>query len=149
MQRIARDDRLALLRCEVPSVVNGGRGNVPVWRFLTEITLYTVEAINDAPTFSVGDGKVTTAIGSSHDLGHSVALQSDGKILVAGDSWNGSTFDFALVRYNADGSLDTSFSGVGKITTTIGPSTSDFGYSVTLQADGKILVAGSSSNESN
>ena len=49
-------------------------------------------------TFGTG-GKVTTDFGSS-DGGNSVAIQSDGKILVAGYSYNGSNEDFALVRYN-------------------------------------------------
>ena len=51
-------------------------------------------------SFGTG-GKVTTPIGSGA-TGNSVAIQSDGKILVAGESWNGSnsTYDFALVRYN-------------------------------------------------
>ena len=55
------------------------------------------------------DGKVTTAIGSANDYALSVAIQSDGKIVAAGYSDNGSNDDFALVRYNTDGSLDTSF----------------------------------------
>jgi uncharacterized delta-60 repeat protein len=50
----------------------------------------------------------------------SVAIQSDGKIVVAGYSNNGSNFDFALVRYNTDGSLDTSFDSDGKVTTEVG-----------------------------
>ena len=78
-----------------------------------------VNAVNDAPTFIVGDGKLTTAVGASNDQGHSVTLQADGKILVAGYSNNGSTLDFALVRYNSDGTLDTTFSGDGKLTTDI------------------------------
>jgi len=45
------------------------------------------------------DGKVTTAIGGSDDVAYSVAIQSDGKIVAAGYSNNGSNFDFALVRY--------------------------------------------------
>src|SRR5262249_12672180 len=80
-------------------------------------------------------GTVTTDI-NGFDVGYSVTVQSDGKILVAGSAWN----DFALARYNADGSLDTSFDGDGKVTTDIG--LSDQGNSVTVQADGKILVAG-------
>jgi uncharacterized delta-60 repeat protein len=48
-----------------------------------------------------------------------VTLQPDGKILVAGYSRNLS-YEFALVRYNADGSLDTTFGGDGKVTTLIG-----------------------------
>ena len=68
-------------------------------------------------TFGTG-GKVTTAIGSD-DAASSVAIQSDGKIVAAGYS---STVvnDFALVRYNTDGSLDTSFDSDGKVTTAIG-----------------------------
>ena len=94
-------------------------------------------------TFS-GDGILTTDFGTSSDLGQSVTVQADGKILVAGSSGG----DFALVRYNSDGTLDTTFSGDGKFTTDIGAS-SDLGQSVTVQADGKILVAGSSSNGRN
>jgi uncharacterized delta-60 repeat protein len=91
-----------------------------------------------------GDGRLTTANGS----GQSVAVQADGKILVAGSSYNGSNIDFALVRYNPNGSLDTTFSGDGKVTTAIG-SGDDSGHSITVQADGKILVAGESGNGSN
>ncbi|MCP4767153.1 MAG: BspA family leucine-rich repeat surface protein, partial [Gammaproteobacteria bacterium] len=108
----------------------------------------TVDADNDAPTFSsAGDGIVTTPVGSSADTGRSVTIQSDGKILVAGQSHNGSNYDFALIRYNTDGSLDTSFDGDGILTTAIG-SGNDHGRSVTLQDDGKILVAGYSHNGS-
>jgi uncharacterized delta-60 repeat protein len=64
-----------------------------------------------------GGGKVTTAIGTGGDFGYSVIQQADGKLVVAGYSYNGSNDDFALVRYNADGSLDTGFDGDGKVTT--------------------------------
>lgn len=86
-------------------------------------------------------GAVITDFGSI-DHGYSVTVQADGKILVAGSSYNGSNYDFALARYNTDGSLDTSFSGDGLLTTDFG-STSDNGASVTVLIDGKILVAGS------
>ncbi len=95
-----------------------------------------------------GDGKVTTAIGSGDDVGFSVAIQPDGKILMAGYSFNGSDYDFALVRYNSDGSLDKSFDGDGKVTTAIGNS-HDLGYSVAVQQNGKIVVAGTSYSTSN
>ena len=96
-----------------------------------------------------GTGKVTTPIGSSHDYAYAVAIQGDGKIVVAGDSYNSSlNFDFAVVRYNSDGSLDTSFNGTGKVTTPIG-SGSDYGYTMAIQADGKIVVAGQSYNGAN
>src|SRR3972149_5150297 len=75
-------------------------------------------------------------------------LESDARIVVAGWSWNGFNSDFAVVRYNADGSLDTSFSGDGKATTAVGSGT-DEGRPVALQPDGKIVVAGYSWNGSN
>jgi uncharacterized delta-60 repeat protein len=87
------------------------------------------------------DGKVTTAIGSGNDVAYSVAIQSDGKIVVAGYSYIGSNNDFALVRYNTDGSLDTSFDSDGKVTTAIGGS-DDYAKSVAIQSDGKIVAAG-------
>ncbi len=86
-------------------------------------------------------GKVTTAIGSGEDAARSVAVQSDGKIVVAGYSHNGSNLDFAVVRYNSDGSLDTSFDSDGMVTTAIG-SDNDLAQSVAVQSDGKIVVAG-------
>lgn len=95
-------------------------------------------------TFGVG-GIVTTAIGSSVDQGHSVALQSDGKIIVSGFSSNGINTDFALARYNVNGSLDITFDTDGIVTTDFS-SSDDVGRSVAIQTDGKIVVTGWSSN---
>ena len=94
------------------------------------------------------DGKVTTNIGirSSIDQAKSVALQSDGKIIIAGRTRPSSTEDFVVVRYNASGSLDTTFDTDGKVTTDIGSNTDDEAYSVAVQPDGKIIVAGISSD---
>ncbi len=89
------------------------------------------------PTFGTG-GKVTTDFGSS-DGGSSVAIQPDGKIVVAG--FSNVPFDFALARYNPDGSLDPTFGTAGKVTTDFGGS-SDAGGAVAIQADGKIVAAG-------
>ena len=94
-----------------------------------------------------GDGKVTTAVGSGNDYAYSVAIQSDGKIVVAGESGNSpGNRDFALTRYNANGSLDISFDGDGKVTTDFGSRFDDVAYSVAIQSDGKIVVAGYSLN---
>lgn len=90
-----------------------------------------------------GTGKVITAIGSGNDFSRGLALQEDGKIVVAGTSWAGSNENFALVRYNSGGTLDLSFGGTGKVTTDFGGSY-DHGYCMALQTDGKIIVAGSS-----
>ncbi|MEH1822030.1 MAG: putative Ig domain-containing protein, partial [Nostoc sp.] len=93
-------------------------------------------------------GKVTTDFNSNDDYGNSITVQADGKILVAGQSNNGTNNDFAIVRYNSDGTLDTSFNTTGKVTTDFN-NDDDYGYSVTVQADGKILVAGTSYNGTN
>lgn len=91
-------------------------------------------------------GIVLTPIGTSEQI-RAMAIQSDGKIIAAGYSGNGTNYDFAIVRYNADGTLDNSFSTDGKVTTAIGTS-DDFIYAVAIQTDGKIVVAGSSKNTS-
>ncbi len=84
---------------------------------------------------------MTTSIGSAAAIGNSVALQIDGKIVVAGDASNGSNVDFAVVRYTATGLLDTSFGIGGKVTTAIN-SGDDGASSVAIQKDGKIVAAG-------
>jgi uncharacterized delta-60 repeat protein len=98
------------------------------------------------PTFG-GDGIVTTPVGSSpgdQDIGTAMARQSDGKIVLAG----GLNEDvFALVRYNADGTLDTGFGSGGKVTTDLTPPSpfepgTDQVEAVAIQPDGKILAAG-------
>jgi len=86
-------------------------------------------------------GKVTTDFASNFDTALAVTVQSDGKILAAGERSDGSHFDFALARYNADGSLDSSFGSGGKVTDSIGPG-SDAIQDIALQPDGKIVVAG-------
>ena len=92
------------------------------------------------PAFGAG-GTVTTAIGTGVDLANSVAVQADGRIVAAGYSSNGADDDFAVVRYLANGALDTSFGTGGKVTTAIGAG-SDVASSVVVQADGRIVVAG-------
>ena len=99
-------------------------------------------------------GKILTPVGTgtSFDLGSSVTVQADGKVVVAGYGQGGGGTDFAVVRYNADGSLDTSFgpNGTGKILTPVGAGTGqDQGNSVTVQTDGSILVAGYGANGGN
>jgi uncharacterized delta-60 repeat protein len=93
------------------------------------------------------DGKVTTAVGPEDDVAYALAIQRDGKIIVAGRAFNNNitNIDFALVRYNCDGSLDKSFDNDGKVFTSIGVDF-DAASSVAIQPDNKIVAAGISSS---
>lgn len=85
----------------------------------------------------------TTFAGQANDdRGRGVAIQSDGKIVVAGYAKLVNTMYFALARYNSNGSLDTAFNGSGKITTGFAQGYNSQGYGVAIQHDNKIVVAG-------
>jgi uncharacterized delta-60 repeat protein len=88
------------------------------------------------PSFG-GDGKVTTNFSPGLDEGTDVAIQADGKIVVAG----GAAGRFAVARYEMSGSLDDSFSGNGKVKTNFVGGT-DRALGVAIQPNGKIVVAG-------
>jgi uncharacterized delta-60 repeat protein len=120
-------------------IVVAGLGGPP---FESDFALarYTTAGALD-PTFSAPDGKLTTDFGGV-SFADDVALQADGKILVAGTD-NSHTGDFALARYNTDGSLDTSFSCDGKQVTDFAGNV-EVGNGVGVQSDGRIVVAGSS-----
>lgn len=87
-------------------------------------------------------GKVITDIEGEREEAHSVAIQRDGKVVVAGYVFvEGAFYRFALVRYNINGSIDSTFGNHGTVITSIGGSI-DYAYSVVIQNDGKIVVAG-------
>ena len=69
---------------------------------------------------------------------NTVALQTDGKIIVAGSVNN----NFGLVRYNANGSLDTSFGAGGIVSISPEDTSVDVLLGIAIQSDGKILAAG-------
>ena len=91
-------------------------------------------------TFGFGGGLVTTSVGAGRDAARAVVLQPNGKIVVAGSSSNAVGWDMALVRYNADGTVDTGFGNGGRVVTPVG------GYgevaALVLQPDGSIVAAG-------
>ncbi len=94
-------------------------------------------------SFGGGDGLVTTGFGIGIDVAAAVVLQPDGRILVAGTSYNGSSYDFALARYDEYGDLDMVFGISGKVTTDFAGG-NDNGRAIVLQSDGGIVVAGES-----
>lgn len=88
------------------------------------------------------EGKVTVSFGNSGDWGRSVLVQTDGKIIVVGETHtNTASIDYALARFNVDGSLDNTFDYDGKVTTDFS-NYQDHAYASVLQPDGKIVVAG-------
>jgi uncharacterized delta-60 repeat protein len=87
-------------------------------------------------------GFVATDFLTYYDYGIAMALQSNGRIVVAGRIGSGSLSDIGLVRYNANGSLDTSFGTKGLVTVQLGGFSNDQPHDMLLQSDGKIVVAG-------
>jgi uncharacterized delta-60 repeat protein len=90
------------------------------------------------PGFGV-NGIVTTPIGSSHAIPRALALQPDGKVVVAGEVYEPMGLG-GVARYNPDGSLDSTF-GTGGIINDPGTAAA---HAVALQPDGKLVVGGSS-----
>jgi uncharacterized delta-60 repeat protein len=86
-------------------------------------------------------GVVVTAVGTKNDQAQTVTIQDDGKIILAGFSTSGTNNNFALVRYNQNGSLDPNFGTGGIVTSSVGANTSSI-YSIKVQSDGKIVAAG-------
>lgn len=112
------------------------------------------------PSFGT-DGKVMTRLGTEENIEdelHDMALQRDGKIVVVGRSWQQYSNDIAVVRYHPDGTLDASFGSGGKVVTnfpyrlikpySVGPTYGQYGYddafALVIQADGKLVVGGTS-----
>jgi len=104
------------------------------------VTRYNTDGTLDS-TFG-SRGRVRTDFPGLAAVPSAVVIQSDGKIVVAGGAFPLFTFagNFELVRYNSNGSLDTSFGNGGIVTTTF-PEGS-YAFDVALQADGKIIAAG-------
>jgi uncharacterized delta-60 repeat protein len=99
------------------------------------------------PTFGIsGRGTTPFAVagGFRDAVATRVALQPDGKLVVAGHSLAQGTSDFALVRYSPNGRVDTSFGTNGVVLTDFGGGSRDEAHGLVLQNDGRIIVAGSS-----
>jgi uncharacterized delta-60 repeat protein len=106
---------------------------------------YNIDGSLDNNFGSNGIVKTNVGVANSIDQAYSLAIQNDGKIVLSGNAYNGIDYDFATVRYKNDGGLDSSFGTYGKVLTSIGAN-DDFAYSMKIQSDDKILVAGISWN---
>jgi len=124
------------------STVQGSTSSFALARFNVDGTPDT--------TFS-GDGRLTTGFGTNEAGINGLAIGPGGKIVAVGFSGDdiGDQRDFAVARYNSNGSLDQTFSGDGKLTFAFG-SGNDVGVSVLVQpSDHRIVVAGTTYSGSN
>jgi len=91
-------------------------------------------------------GTVITTVSAMQDGANAVEVQSDGKIVIAGSAIVNSINHFALVRYESDGSLDPTFGTNGQVDTQVDPTYSAI-EAMTIQANGKIVTAGTSRSD--
>jgi uncharacterized delta-60 repeat protein len=112
-----------------------------------EFTLVRYESDGDPDTTFDDDGIATALVGTGDNSGYDVAIQDDGKIVVAGTAANGGLGLFGMVRFTTDGDPDAGFGAGGEVTTDIGAD-EDLGYAVAIQPDGRIVMAGSTYNDS-
>jgi uncharacterized delta-60 repeat protein len=130
------DLALALIRQPDGKLVAAGRSrsNFALARFTSNGVLDT--------TFGSG-GWVTTDFAGGSDEIRALGIQPDGKLVAAGYAGVGNFNDFALARYNANGTLDPTFGTGGKVTTHFGAGSSTASAMV-IRPNGKLLVGGSS-----
>lgn len=122
-------------------IVVGGSANLQEEYAQFAVIRYNTDGSIDS-SFD-NDGRHTTRLNNAfdeRDVGEALAIQNDGKIILAGRANN----NFAVARYNTDGSLDNTFNGTGTLVTTI---QNYAGADITLQSNGKIILGGSTIND--
>jgi uncharacterized delta-60 repeat protein len=125
-------------------IVGGSTADFAYIHYDFALARYTADGVLDS-SFA-GDGKVITNVNVYNDQANAIALQGD-KIVIAGYTGDCCNGDFALARYTANGSLDTSFGENGIVTTDFN-NTYNYASSITVQGD-KIIAAGSTGHFEN
>src|SRR5436190_7739277 len=131
-------------------VVAGGA--FPLFTFLGDFKVVRYNPNGSLDT-SFGNGGIVTTTFPEGSYASAVVLQSDGKIVAAGTVFvdfiigEPSNTDFALARYNPDGTLDATFGNGGQVSTDFF-GLEDDAFSVLIQPDGKIVAVGSANNPS-
>jgi uncharacterized delta-60 repeat protein len=137
----------------VVSYRRGGNGGTYL-RVFDSITGTPINQVDPAFDSSFGNnGIVTTNFGKANQVANAVAVQTDGKIVVAGGTTDvfstndlTPTSDILLARYNADGSLDNTFGNGGKVITSFGQGPTA-AHALVIDGNGRILVAGTFNND--
>jgi uncharacterized delta-60 repeat protein len=114
-------------------------GEAAGWGGRISLARYNADGTLDS-SFGLGDGKLVTNLTRGFDGALEVAVQGDGKIVVAGTA-SGAGGKFALVRYEPDGSLDSTFGGDGIVTTNF-TGGADVAYGLVVLSDGKLIAGG-------
>jgi uncharacterized delta-60 repeat protein len=124
------------LQADRKIVVGGGDGHA-------NFVLARYNADGSLDTTFGSNGKVTTAVGVGTGVALGLAIQPNRKIVAAGYAFLNGGFEFALARYNVDGTLDASFGNSGIVTTAFGDGFfRGEAFSVAVESDGRIVAAG-------
>jgi uncharacterized delta-60 repeat protein len=138
---VASDELQAIAIQPDGKIVATGYSSITVGMSTTiDVVVVRLNADGSLDNTFDGDGKLTTQVGTTNDHAYDIVIQSDGKIVIVGNTVGFSNTDLMLLRYNSNGSLDNSFDGDGKLVIDI--STQDDFRSISLQNDGKIIVGG-------
>jgi len=111
-----------------------------------KFALVRYDADGTPDTAFSGDGRLVTDFTTGDDHAWDVAVQADGKIVAGGIAASGSDGQFAIARYNADGTLDPTFDGDGRVTTNL-TARFDAITALAIQPDGKIVAAGAANDD--
>jgi uncharacterized delta-60 repeat protein len=126
-----------LVQADGKVVIAGNAGTTS-----TDFGVVRLNADGSLDTGFNGTGKLLLDVNGDKDIVRSIVQQADGKLVLAGRALNGAAnSDVAVVRLNADGTLDTSFGGSGKVMVPVGPG-NDGALDVKVMPDGSLLVAG-------
>lgn len=112
---------------------------------LNFLFIFCRQAISQVGDLDIGfgnDGIVVQDAGSNFESANAVAIQADGKIVVAGPRQGQAGFETVLLRFNDDGTLDTGFGTGGIVITDTTDAIDYIAFGIAIQPDGKILVSG-------
>jgi uncharacterized delta-60 repeat protein len=139
------DDAFSVALQPNGKIIVAGRTISPSDPFLSDFALARYETNGSLDLTFGNSGKVTTDFFGSLDEASDVVLQSDGKIIAAGNGVTATNRDFAIARYDINGNLDSTFGVSGKVTTNF-VGGADVISRIALQNNGKMVAAGASEN---
>src|SRR5271170_2682506 len=107
-----------------------------------QLSTWAQGAPGDLDTTFAGTGESRIGFGGGYGAGTAAAVQSDGKLVLAGYGQTASNAEFVLVRFGTNNAPDLTFGGEGKVVTPVGSANIAEAAAVGIQSDGKIVAAG-------